>query len=71
MSKPSTRPSPVSPQLQFPWLESLPLPRFPLSDAPQLPPAQLWPSLSPMLRTHGRTTLLRILEEVLHDHACS
>src|ERR687888_392946 len=34
MSKPSTRPSPVSPQLQFPWLESPPHPRLPLPDAP-------------------------------------
>jgi hypothetical protein len=71
MSKPSTRPSPVSPQLQFPWLESPPHPRLPLPDAPHLHPAQLWPSLSPMLRTHVRTTLLQILEEVLHDHARS
>jgi hypothetical protein len=69
MSKPYALPSPVSQQLQFPWLEPSPLPRLPLLEAPQLAPAQLWPSLSPMARTHVRTTLLRILKEVLHDPA--
>jgi hypothetical protein len=67
MSKPYARPSPVSPQLQFPWLAPRPLPRASLPDAPHLLPAQLWTSLSPLMRIQVRNTLCRILEEVLND----
>jgi hypothetical protein len=67
MSKPHSRTTPASQQLQFPWPEPGPLPRPPLPDAPRLPPAQLWTSLSPLTRAHVRSTLLRIIQEVLHD----
>jgi hypothetical protein len=67
MAKPYARPSPVSPQLQFPWSEPPSLPRAPLPDAPHVLPAQLWTSLSPTTRRHVRNTLCRILEEVLND----
>lgn len=67
MAKPSAHPNPVSPQLQFPWSEPRSRPRTPLPDAPHVLPAQLWTSLSPTTRSHVRTTLCRILEEVLND----
>jgi hypothetical protein len=67
MSRPRSLITPVSQQLQFPWPEVGPLPRTPLPDAPRLPPAQLWTSLSPLTRAHVRSTLLRIIQEVLND----
>jgi len=70
MAKPSARPSPLSPQRQFPWSEPPSLPRVPLPNAPHVLPAHLGTSLSPTARHHVRHTLCRILEEVLNDRTC-
>jgi hypothetical protein len=55
-------------------LEQLPLPLTLPPDDPStslttvvLPPPQLWTSLSLRLQTDTRTTIVRILQEVLHD----
>ena len=53
-------------------MEQLPLPLPPDDPTLSLPPLvvtppQLWTSLSLRLQTHTRTTLVRILQEVLHD----
>ncbi len=51
-------------------LEQLPLPLTlpPHDPSTPLTPPQLWTSLSLRLQTDTRTTLVRILQEVLHDH---
>jgi hypothetical protein len=67
MSKLRSLTIPVSQQLRFPWPEPRPFPRAPLPDAPPLPPAQLWTSLSPLTQGYVRCILLRIIQEVLSD----
>ena len=67
MAKPYARQLPVSSQLQFPWSEPPSLPRVPLPDAPHVLPTHLWTRLSPIMRSHVRHILCRILEEVLNE----
>jgi len=60
-----------NPQLVFPWSEETPS-LFPLlPEAAPLAPQQLWATLSTVLQTQTRQTILHILQETLYDHPAS
>ena len=69
MSKLTLTERPTPRQLTLPWPElEPPRPQLP-SDGPILPPQQVWPSLTPTLQAQVRTTILRLIQEVLHEPA--
>jgi hypothetical protein len=66
--------TPITPrpqQLSLPWLEQELVPCCVQPEPPPLPPEAIWTSLSPTTRAQVRHTLLRIIQEVLHDDTCS
>jgi hypothetical protein len=63
--------TPIPQQLSLPLLEQELVPFCVQPEPPPLPPEDVWTSLSLMTRAQVRHTLLRIIQEVLHDDTCS
>jgi hypothetical protein len=71
MARQLTPITPIPQQLSLPWLEQELVPCCVQPDPPPLPPEDVWTSLSLTARAQVRHTLLRIIQEVLHDDTCS
>jgi len=71
MARPLTPITPRPQQLSLPLLEEALVPCCVQPGSPPLPLEDVWTSLSPTTRAQVRHTLLRIIQEVLHDDTCS
>lgn len=63
--------TPIPQQLSLPFLERETVPRCVQPEPPPLPPECIWTSLSLTARAQVRHTILRIIQEVLHDDTCA
>lgn len=67
MSRPHTPITPIPQQLSLPWLEREIVPCCAQPEPPPLPPESVWSSFSLTMRAQVRHTILRMIQEVLHD----
>jgi hypothetical protein len=67
MSQPHTPITLIPQQLSLPWRERELVPYCAQPEPPPVPPESVWSSLSLTMRAQVRHTLLRMIQEGLHD----
>jgi hypothetical protein len=71
MARQLTPITPIPPQLSLPLLEQARVPFCVQPEPPPLPPEDVWTSLSLTARAQVRHTLVRMIQEGLHDDTCA